>query len=105
VFMVSDAELIFDHYQTLIVIYFFVFDGFQCVGYQNIDRVPSDSVLASNHPQSYVAGAVPGPSVFEVTPGATMADTPQTVWQMALPGTVVFKFPFGSRVLSPAKPE
>jgi arylsulfate sulfotransferase len=37
------------------------------------------------------AGAAGGASVFEVKPGATAADTPQTVWSMTLPGTYTYR--------------
>jgi arylsulfate sulfotransferase len=51
----------------------------------------NNELLPNGNFEYNVAGAAPGASVFEVTPGATMADTPQTVWQMALPGTSTYR--------------
>jgi arylsulfate sulfotransferase len=51
----------------------------------------NNELLPNGNFEYNLAGAASGASVFEVTPGATIADTPQTVWQMALPGTFTYR--------------
>lgn len=51
----------------------------------------NNELLPNGNFEYNAAGAVGGAVVLEVTPGATMADTPQTVWQMALPGTATYR--------------
>jgi hypothetical protein len=51
----------------------------------------NNELLPNGNFEYNAAGAVGGAVVLEVTPGATIADTPQTVWQMALPGTATYR--------------
>lgn len=49
------------------------------------------NLLANGNFQYTLSGVGSSAYVFEVTPGSTVADTPQTVWQMSLPGTNTYR--------------
>jgi hypothetical protein len=51
----------------------------------------NNDLLANGDVHYNLAGAVGGADAFEVKPGASLTDTPQTVWEMTLPGTDTYR--------------
>ena len=51
----------------------------------------STDILPNGNFEYNLAGVGTSAYVFEVIPGATLGDTPQTVWQMSLPGTNTYR--------------
>ena len=51
----------------------------------------SNQLLPNGDFEYNLAGVGSSAYVFEVTPGPTLADAPQTVWQMQLPGTNTYR--------------
>jgi hypothetical protein len=51
----------------------------------------NNDLLANGDVEFNLAGSIGGADTFEVQPGATLADPPQTVWEMTLPGTDTYR--------------